>query len=151
MSSDPLDPFRGPEPPEDSSEDLPEDSPEDDEGEDSAPARSDLLAGVEADVESDYRYARELLRELAGIGLAKTKRLSEIVDQVEDVRTFEALSTLMRNTADIGERMVGMQKSVMEIALAAEREAAPSNSPERIVFEGTGPEIQKLLQRRDGD
>lgn len=120
---------------------------------DDSKEKSDVLvATVESDVADDYTFARETLRELTRLGLDNAKRLAEIVGQSEDIRSYEALSALLKNTGDTTDKLISLQRNMLEMLLSLESQISKGGGEtEQIMFEGTATDLQKILKTTGDD
>ena len=119
---------------------------------DDSKEKSDVLvATVESDVADDYTFARETLRELTRLGLDNAKRLAEIVGQSEDIRSYEALSALLKNTGDTTDKLISLQRNMLEMLLSLESQISKGGETEQIMFEGTATDLQKILKTTGDD
>lgn len=100
------------------------------------------------DVTDDYNFARDQYYELASKGSEALDMMMEVAREMEHPRAFEVLSTMLKNNADIVDKMMDLQKKKVDLAKPQEKEqkALTQNN----VFVGSTAELQKMLSG-DGD
>jgi len=100
------------------------------------------------DVTDDYNFARDQYYELASKGSEALDMMMEVAREMEHPRAFEVLSTMLKNNADIVDKMMDLQKKKVDLAKPQEKEqkALTQNN----VFVGSTAELQKML-RGDGE
>ena len=95
------------------------------------------------DVTDDYNFARDQYYELASKGSEALDMMMEVAREMEHPRAFEVLSTMLKNNADIVDKMMDLQKKKVDLAKPQEKEqkALTQNN----VFVGSTAESQKML------
>lgn len=95
------------------------------------------------DVTDDYNFARDQYYELASKGSEALDMMMEVAREMEHPRAFEVLSTMLKNNADIVDKMMDLQKKKVDLAKPQEKEqkALTQNN----VFVGSTAELQKML------
>ena len=95
------------------------------------------------DVTDDYNFARDQYYELASKGSEALDMMMEVAREMEHPRAFEVLSTMLKNNADIVDKMMDLQKKKVDLAKPQEKEqkALTQNN----VFVGSTAELQNML------
>lgn len=95
------------------------------------------------DVTDDYNFARDKYYELASKGSEALDMMMDVAREMEHPRAFEVLSTMLKNNADIVDKMMDLQKKKVDLAKPQEKEqkALTQNN----VFVGSTAELQKML------
>lgn len=96
------------------------------------------------DVTDDYNFARDKYYELASKGSEALDMMMDVAREMEHPRAFEVLSTMLKNNADIVDKMMDLQKKKVDLAKPQEKEqkALTQNN----VFVGSTAELQKMLR-----
>jgi hypothetical protein len=102
---------------------------------------------VKKDVESDYDYIRGSLYNLSEKGNESIELMMELARESEHPRAFEVLGQLIKQNAEITEKLMDLQKNRKKI------EEPSNNDKEKLtqnnVFIGTATDLQKLLSSSD--
>jgi hypothetical protein len=110
-----------------------------------------LLKNKELD--KDYRYSRKIYKNLIKKGNESFNEMMAVAKESEHPRSYEVLSGLMKNIADITEKLMILQKNTQEI-----KSKLNNNDPENTilnrkqitnnnVFIGSTSELQDLLKK----
>ena len=103
------------------------------------------LTGTQSKVDSDYERVRRDLFDLAGQGDEAIELMLELARESEHPRAFEVLGQLIKQNAEIGEKILKLHKTKKEVdkedvhLLLQE----PTNNN---VFIGSTAELQKMLR-----
>jgi len=96
-------------------------------------------------VDQDYEDVRKQLFDLAGQGDEAIELMLELARESEHPRAFEVLGQLIKNNAEIGEKILKLHKSKKEV----DKEDLPALSRDPTnnnVFIGSTAELQKMLR-----
>jgi len=96
-------------------------------------------------VDQDYEDIRKQLFDLAGQGDEAIELMLELARESEHPRAFEVLGQLIKNNAEIGEKILKLHKSKKEV----DKEDLPALSRDPTnnnVFIGSTAELQKMLR-----
>ena len=96
-------------------------------------------------VDQDYEDVRKQLFDLAEQGDEAIELMLDLARESEHPRAFEVLGQLIKNNAEIGEKILKLHKSKKEV----DKEDLPAlrNDPtNNNVFIGTTAELQKMLR-----
>jgi hypothetical protein len=102
-------------------------------------------------VNNDYEYSRQTYYELVEKGKDALEMMIEVARESEHPRAYEVLAGLIKNTSDVNDKLMDLNKKQRDLLKKAEEE---SNQPQigtqtNNVFLGSTADIQRLLQ--DGD
>ena len=113
------------------------------------PAVPQKLEGkVVSETEEDFAYAREKLKGLIDKSEDALDTLINLARDAEHPRAYEVLSGMLKNTADITEQLLKLQKQRKDIVVPKEQEGSPSaTTNNNTIFVGSTSELQKFLRK----
>jgi len=122
---------------------------------------SDLVAGViktdtaveidksiksEKDIDDDYEFSRKTYRDLVDKSNHAIESMLELASNSEHPRAFEVLSNMLKNTSDMTQKLMDLQKDKKAIKKAEEKSQANStNTTNNNLFVGSTSDLQKHL------
>jgi len=93
---------------------------------------------------TDYEYSRETLFDLINKGRNALEDMIEVARESEHPRAFEVLSGLIKNVADVNDKLMDLNKKHKDFN---EKEKPQQINPTtNNLFVGSTIELQKLLQ-----
>lgn len=98
-------------------------------------------------IKSDYDYSRETLFDLINKGRDALEEMIEVARESEHPRAFEVLSGLIKNVADVNDKLMDLNKKHKDIT--EEPKALPGGSTTNNLFVGSTAELQKLLKKSE--
>ena len=101
------------------------------------------LTGTNSKVDSDYQRVRKQFYDLAEQGDEAIELMLELARESEHPRAFEVLGQLIKNNAEIGEKILKLHKSKKEQDV--DDTLVPANTNNN-VFIGSTAELQKMLR-----
>ena len=104
------------------------------------------LTGTQSKVDSDYERVRRDLFDLAGQGDEAIELMLELARESEHPRAFEVLGQLIKQNAEIGEKILKLHKTKKEVDKVEDVAALPSGTTNNNVFLGSTAELQKMLR-----
>ena len=100
------------------------------------------------DTEDDYAFARGKLKGLIEKSENALETLMTLAQDAEHPRTYEVLSGMLKNTAEITEQLLSLQKQRKELV---KEESAPmsrsGDTTNNNIFIGSTSELQKFLRK----
>lgn len=96
--------------------------------------------------QNDYEYSRTVLYDLISKGSDALENMIEVARESEHPRAYEVLATLIKNTADVNDKLVDLNKKHKDInakALPSPSEGGVTNNN---VFIGSTADLQRMLQ-----
>lgn len=93
---------------------------------------------------NDYEYSRETLFDLIEKGRNALEDMIEVARESEHPRAFEVLSGLIKNVADVNDKLMDLNKKQKDFS-KKEEEKTPPNTTNNL-FVGSTTELQKMLQ-----
>ena len=97
-------------------------------------------------IDSDYERVRRDLFDLAGQGDEAIELMLELARESEHPRAFEVLGQLIKQNAEIGEKILKLHKTKKEVDKVDDVAALPSGTTNNNVFLGSTAELQKMLR-----
>lgn len=97
-------------------------------------------------IDDDYDFARANYYNLVEKGQEGIDLMLELARESEHPRAFEVLSTMIKNTADVSDKLMALQKAKKDIEKpqAGEQPALTQNN----VYVGSATDLQKMLLKR---
>lgn len=102
-------------------------------------------------VRNDYEYSRQTYYDLVEKGKDALDMMIEVARESEHPRAYEVLAGLIKNTSDVNDKLMDLNKKQRDLLKKAEEE---NNQPQigqqtNNVFLGSTADIQRLLQNGD--
>ena len=94
---------------------------------------------------NDYEYSRRVLYDLIEKGTDALESMIEVARESEHPRAFEVLSGLIKNTADVNDKLLDLNKKHKDIN-AKETLPAIEGTTNNNVFIGSTSDLQRMLQ-----
>ena len=104
------------------------------------------LTGTQSKVDSDYERVRRDLFDLAGQGDEAIELMLELARESEHPRAFEVLGQLIKQNAEIGEKILKLHKTKKEVDKVEADVPALAGTTNNNVFIGSTAELQKMLR-----
>ena len=96
-------------------------------------------------VKSDFEYSRETLYDLIEKGRNALEDMIEVARESEHPRAFEVLSGLIKNVADVNDKLMDLNKKHKEVH-AKEESAKQVGNTTNNLFVGSTTDLQRMLQ-----
>jgi hypothetical protein len=104
--------------------------------------------GVEAilqdDLMKDYDASRKALRDIVNKGNNAIDDILEIARESEHPRAFEVAATMIKNVAEVNEKLINLQKQMKDITGA--KNQAQLNVGKAAIFVGSTAELSKMIK-----
>ena len=103
---------------------------------------------VNKEIEDDYNFSRETYKELVDKSNKAIDGMMELALQSEHPRAFEVLSNMLKNTSDMTDKLMALQKQKKEVKKKEKGEVqmSPTGSvTNNNVFLGSVTDLQKHL------
>jgi len=97
------------------------------------------------DVDNDYTYSREVLYDLIEKGRGALEDMIEVARESEHPRAFEVLSGLIKNTADVNDKLLDLNKKHKDISTDPLKQVE-NGTTNNNVFIGSTTDLQRMLQ-----
>lgn len=97
-------------------------------------------------IEKDYNYSRETLKKLVNTSQEALEPLLNLALDSESPRAFEVLSTMLKNTSEMTEKILDLQKKKNDLSKGQNSESSNGNLTQNNIFVGSTSELQKHLK-----
>lgn len=97
------------------------------------------------DIQDDYDFARSQYYNLADKGQEAIDLMLELARESEHPRAFEVLSNMLKQNAEIADKLMALQKQKKEVN-KVDNPALPNNMTQNNVYLGTTSDVQRMLQ-----
>jgi len=103
-------------------------------------------AKVEKEIDDDYEFSRKTYKDLVDKSNNAIEGMMELALQSEHPRAFEVLSIMLKNTSDMTDKLMALQKQKKEIKKKEKNEApAATGVTNNNLFLGSVTDLQKHL------
>ncbi len=99
-------------------------------------------------VKNDYEYSRDTYYNLLEKGKESLELMIEVARESEHPRAFEVLSGMMKNMADINDKLMDLNKKNKEINRKDDEPNQVGNTTNNL-FVGTTADLQRLLHNEE--
>ena len=96
--------------------------------------------------DNDYEYSRRVLYDLIEKGTDALESMIEVARESEHPRAFEVLSGLIKNTADVNDKLLDLNKKHKDINTKATPVPGDGGTTNNNVFIGSTTDLQRMLQ-----
>lgn len=96
--------------------------------------------------DNDYEYSRRVLYDLIEKGTDALESMIEVARESEHPRAFEVLSGLIKNTADVNDKLLDLNKKHKDINSKALPTPSEGGTTNNNVFIGSTADLQRMLQ-----
>jgi hypothetical protein len=102
-------------------------------------------------LKNDYEYSRQTYYELVEKGKDALESMIEVARESEHPRAYEVLAGLIKNTSDVNDKLMDLNKKQKDLLQKAEEESKQPQIGQQTnnVFLGSTADIQRLLQNGD--
>lgn len=97
-------------------------------------------------LKDDYEYSRDTLFDLINKGRNALEDMIEVARESEHPRAFEVLSGLIRNVADVNDKLMDLNKKHKDINAKEQPKAVEGGVTNNNVFIGSTTDLQRMLQ-----
>ena len=104
------------------------------------------LTGTKSKIDQDFERVRRDLFDLSEQGDEAIELMLELARESEHPRAFEVLGQLIKNNAEIGEKILKLHKSKKEQDKEDDVPALTQGATNNNVFIGSTAELQKMLR-----
>jgi len=112
-----------------------------------------IIDKKEQDIIDDYNFSRHNYYTLIKKSLEIIDKIQELADDTEHPRVYEALATIIKNTGDMNDKFVNLQRKKQVIDEASEakklrtpKELETENNNPKIGFVGSTDELLKSIE-----
>jgi hypothetical protein len=105
-----------------------------------------IEAKAEREIDDDYEFSRKTYKDLVDKSNNAIEGMMELALQSEHPRAFEVLSIMLKNTSDMTDKLMALQKQKKEIKKKEKNEApAGTGVTNNNLFLGSVTDLQKHL------
>lgn len=97
------------------------------------------------DIKDDYEFSRETYRSLVTKSNEAIEQMLNLAMQSEHPRAFEVLSNMLKNTSDMTDKLMALQKAKKEIQKKEETAESKPALTQNNLFLGSTTDLQKHL------
>ena len=94
------------------------------------------------EIEQDYNESRETYNDLIDKGRESLELMIQVARESEHPRAFEVLSGMIKNTSDVNDRLMELNKKYKEVTKVEQPKETTNNN----LFIGSTTDLQRLLQ-----
>jgi hypothetical protein len=106
------------------------------------------ISSTADDIKKDYEYARGNLYSLIEKGQEAINGILELAQETEMPRAYEVAGQLIKNTSEIAEKLLSLQKTLKDVEEEKQRGPTTVNNA---LFVGSTAELAKLLKQQTQD
>lgn len=110
-------------------------------------AVTDFDTRIIKDTEDDYAFARGKLKGLIDKSENALETLMVLAQDAEHPRTYEVLSGMLKNTADITDQLLRLQKQRKDLVTEKNSTTQSGTTNTNNIFIGSTSELQKFLRK----
>ena len=99
------------------------------------------------EIQDDYDYARSRYYNLAEKGDEAIDLMLDLARESEAPRAFEVLSNMLKQNAEIADRLMELQKKKKEVRLV-DNPQLPNQMTQNNVYVGSTTDLQRMLHNR---
>ena len=104
---------------------------------------------INNDTEDDVEYSRQKMKELIDMSSEAIQNMMALAAETEHPRAFEVLSNMIKQTSEMSQDLIKLQKTRKEITQS--KEESNGKTTNNAIFVGSTNELQKFLKNRDND
>jgi len=105
------------------------------------------MSNEENEIQDDYDYARARYYSLTEKGDEAIDLMLDLARESEHPRAFEVLSNMLKQNAEIADRLMDLQKKKKEVRLT-DNPQLPNSMTQNNVYVGSTTELQRMLHDR---
>jgi DNA-binding MarR family transcriptional regulator len=105
------------------------------------------MSNNEEEIQDDYDYARARYYSLTEKGDEAIDLMLDLARESEHPRAFEVLSNMLKQNAEIADRLMELQKKKKEVRLT-DNPQLPNSMTQNNVYVGSTTELQRMLHDR---
>ena len=98
------------------------------------------------DKDNDYEFARETLYDMICKGRDGVEEMLEVAKASEHPRAYEVLAKLIKDTADVSNQLLTLQKQKKDLEKVDAPALPPGGQTTNNVFVGSTTELQRMLK-----
>jgi ubiquinone biosynthesis protein Coq4 len=107
-----------------------------------------VMSNEENEINDDYDYARSKYYNLAEKGDEAIDLMLDLARESEHPRAFEVLSNMLKQNAEVADRLMDLQKKKKEVRLIDQKQIPNGNMTQNNVYVGSTTDLQRMLHKR---
>ena len=111
------------------------------------------VANVEQnkDISDDYEFSRDTYRRLIDRGEQALDGMMDLAAESEHPRAYEVLSGMMKNMADVTDKLMELQKRKKDLINSEQKDKPAGGMTQNNVFVGSTTDLQRMLLKNNAD
>jgi len=106
------------------------------------------MSDEENEINDDYDYARAKYYNLSEKGDEAIDLMLDLARESEHPRAFEVLSNMLKQNAEVADRLMDLQKKKKEVRLIDQKQVPNGNMTQNNVYVGSTTDLQRMLHKR---
>lgn len=102
----------------------------------------------EKEIQDDYDFARSKYYNLAEKGDEAIELMLDLARESEHPRAFEVLSNMMKQNAEIADRLMELQKKTKDVRQSDDTKQLPNQMTQNNVYVGSTTDLQRMLHNK---
>ena len=107
-----------------------------------------MMKDKDDNLQNDYDYSRATYYDLLEKGRESLEDMMEVARATEHPRAYEVLSNMIKNLADVNDKLMDLNKKNKDITAPSKRQIEHQQNN---IFVSSTADLQKLLQQEDND
>ena len=107
-----------------------------------------VMSNEENEINDDYDYARAKYYNLSEKGDEAIDLMLDLARESEHPRAFEVLSNMLKQNAEVADRLMDLQKKKKEVRLIDQKQVPNGNMTQNNVYVGSTTDLQRMLHKR---
>jgi hypothetical protein len=112
------------------------------------PEPPSLAVQEAAEIQDDYEFSRRSYRDLVDKSNTAIESMLELAMQAEHPRAFEVLSTMLKNTSEITDKLMDLQKKKKEVREQPKSAGGAPQLTQTNIFTGSTKELQQMMIKK---
>jgi len=107
-----------------------------------------VMSSEENEINDDYDFARAKYYNLAEKGDEAIDLMLDLARESEHPRAFEVLSNMLKQNAEVADRLMELQKKKKEVRLIDQKQIPNGSMTQNNVYVGSTTDLQRMLHKR---
>lgn len=108
------------------------------------------MSDSDENIDNDFEYSRRIYYDLIEKGSTALEDMIEVARESEHPRAFEVLSGMIKNVADVNDKLMDLQKKRKDIKTIKNPALEGGNKTQNNFFLGSTTDLQRMLQNANG-
>jgi ubiquinone biosynthesis protein Coq4 len=102
----------------------------------------------ENEIQDDYDFARSKYYNLAEKGDEAIDLMLDLARESEHPRAFEVLSNMIKQNAEVADRLMELQKKTKDVRNTEDQKQLPNSMTQNNVYVGSTTDLQRMLHNK---